>query len=60
MTKKTKHGGSRPNSGRKPVKDKKVSLFLWLPESVIVLAGGPGEAKRIGEAAVNKAAKNKS
>lgn len=36
---KRKHGGARPNSGRKPVADKKKPVVLYLRESVIEKLG---------------------
>ena len=41
-----KRGGSRPNAGRKPVKDKVVSLTIYPRKSAIKKAGGVQEAKR--------------
>jgi len=39
-------GGSRPNAGRKPVKDKVVTLTIYPRKSAIKKAGGVQEAKR--------------
>jgi hypothetical protein len=35
MKKKTTRGGPRPNSGRKPVTDKKVPLTIYVRESTL-------------------------
>lgn len=53
---KDNRGGARSNAGRKPLQDKKRSLFLWLPGSLIDLLG-EDKAKQVGEAAVTRAAK---
>jgi len=45
-TKKDNRGGSRPNAGRKPVKDKVVTLTIYPRKSAIKKAGGVQEAKR--------------
>ena len=54
-----KRGGNRPNAGRKTVKDKKVSLFIY-PLGSHVETLGSEEAKRVAEAAVSRAAKKKT
>jgi len=43
--KQSKRGGSRPGSGRKPVKDKKTLLPIYIHESVIKKHGGKKKAK---------------
>lgn len=40
-----KRGGERPNSGRKPVKDKKIQLAVYVRESIISEIGGLEAAK---------------
>lgn len=42
---KKSHGGPRPNSGRKPIKDKKKQISISLRESKIELSGGPEKIK---------------
>lgn len=54
-----KRGGIRPNAGRKALDDKKVSLFIYVPGSVVRILG-TDTAKRIAEAAVSRAAKKKA
>lgn len=49
-------GGVRPNAGRKKVTDKKVSLFIYVPESQLK-ALGAARAKQVAETAISKAAK---
>lgn len=44
---KSKRGGKRANSGRKPVKDKKKLLPLYIHESVIKKTGGDKKAKEL-------------
>ena len=40
-----KHGGPRPNSGRKPATDPKESVFIWIKRSVIKRHGGKDKLK---------------
>lgn len=42
---KAKTGGRRPGAGRKPVKDKKKALTIYVAESVIKANGGPDKAR---------------
>lgn len=53
-----RRGGARPNTGRKPVTDKKIGIYAWVPKSVVDAVGGPVEAKNIAETAILKKAKN--
>ena len=43
--KKETRGGQRPNSGRKPIKDKKKQISIYPRESKIELIGGPEKIK---------------
>lgn len=46
-TKKTaSHGGARPKAGRKPVKDKKVQVSLYIKQSRIKEFGGVENLKK--------------
>ena len=45
-------GGQRPNSGRKPVKDKAIQLTIYPRKSDIKKAGGIQAAKRKALAAI--------
>lgn len=47
MKTKSKHGGKRKNSGRKPVEDKKVRVTLWLNESIVNAKGGLEATKEL-------------
>jgi hypothetical protein len=44
--KKETRGGKRSNSGRKPVKDKKTQLSVYIRQSTIDLNGGAEEIKK--------------
>lgn len=48
-----KHGGKRNGAGRKPVKDKKEPVFIYVKGSVINKAGGKLPLKRKLEASLN-------
>ena len=52
--KKKQHGGPRPNSGRKPVDDKKKPVILYLRESVIDKLG-IDRIREVAETAILKA-----
>lgn len=56
MTK--KHGGLRANSGRKPAKRKKESIFVYVYEDEVSAVGGKDVAKAIAEVAIARKAKN--
>lgn len=43
---KSNHGGSRRNAGRKPKVDKKIQLTIYVEKSKIVAAGGLEMAKK--------------
>lgn len=47
MSNKHKHGGSRSNSGRKPVEDKKIRLTIWIKQSIISANGGLERSKKM-------------
>lgn len=49
MSKKKRRGGPRANAGRKPVSDKKVALYLYVPESIINGYGGADNARKAAE-----------
>lgn len=44
--KKETRGGARPNSGRKPIADKKMQLFVYVRQSKIDLHGGADKLKQ--------------
>jgi hypothetical protein len=44
--KKENRGGARPNAGRKPIKDKKMQLYVYVRQSKIDLHGGKDELKQ--------------
>lgn len=51
-----KHGGKRSNSGRKPVKDKKIQLSIYPLTSQVKAAGGKKKAKTVALQAVEACA----
>lgn len=59
MAKQNTRGGVRAGAGRKPVNDKKVGLFVYVPRSVIDALGGQPAAKQAAERALIRAAKKK-
>jgi hypothetical protein len=54
---KSTRGGKRPNSGRKPVKEKKTAVFAYVLPSDVQTVGGKESAKSIAEQAITRAAK---
>lgn len=59
MTTKKTHGGARSKAGRKPIKDKKVTISVYPRESEILLVGGIDNAKLIALSAIERKAKLK-
>lgn len=53
-----KHGGPRPGAGRRPVKDKKTSVFAYVLASEVEAVGGKDAAKALAEQAISRKAKN--
>lgn len=47
-----KHGGKRPNAGRKEIKDKKEPIFIYVPKSIIKKHGGKPAVKAFAETAL--------
>jgi hypothetical protein len=45
MPKKTSHGGARKGAGRKPVSDPKISITIYVEQSIIKAIGGPDQVK---------------
>lgn len=43
---KRKRGGARKGAGRKPIKDKKIAITLWIKKSTIKLYGGKAKFKK--------------
>lgn len=48
------HGGARKNSGRLPVEDKKIQVYVFIPQSRVMLLGYEA-ARQIMIKAVEKA-----
>lgn len=46
-------GGKRKNAGRKPIKDKKMQLCVYIRKSRIKALGGEAKAKQIATAALD-------
>ena len=45
MSKKLSHGGARKGAGRKPVADPKISITIYVKESIVNGVGGIEEVK---------------
>ncbi len=49
MAKKTKRGGRRKNSGRKPATDPKIRITFYVEKSVVKANGGAAKCRKISE-----------
>lgn len=47
-------GGKRKNAGRKPIKDKKLQLSIYIRKSQIKKVGGIVKAKQLAESAITE------